>query len=78
MSRNEQLYKMHDVFVYKKNLEKLKKIEEEFKQCTFEPDLSYTSRTIVAGSRYMEPSRIRKPNTFASSHLIRDPDYIIP
>ena len=54
MSRNEQLYKMHNIFLYKKNLEKLKKIEEEFKKCTFEPDLSYTSRgSIVAESRYL-------------------------
>ena len=60
LSRNEQLYKMHDVFVYKKNLEKLKKIEEEFKQCTFEPDLSYTSRSMMAESKYMEPSRVRR------------------
>jgi hypothetical protein len=77
MTRTEQLYKMHDVFVYKKNLERLKKIEEEFKQCTFEPDLSYNTRA-AAISRYMDHFKFRKDVPFACSHLIKDPNYIIP
>jgi hypothetical protein len=39
--------------------------------------LSYDTRA-AARSKYLEPSRVRKPTNFASSHLIRDPDYIIP
>ena len=30
--RNEQLYRLHNVFTYKKNLESLKKIEDEGKE----------------------------------------------
>ena len=49
--RNEQLYRLHNVFTYKKNLEALKKIEEEFKQCTFEPNIN--ERSEIAQSRYL-------------------------
>jgi hypothetical protein len=51
--RNEQLYRLHNVFTYRKNLEALKRIEEEFKNCKFEPDIS--PRSDLVQSRYMEP-----------------------
>jgi hypothetical protein len=41
------------VFTYRRNLGALKRIEEEFKSCKFEPDLN--PRKEVIQSRYLEP-----------------------
>lgn len=51
--RNHQLYRLHEVFTYRRNLGALKRIEEEFKLCKFEPDLN--PRKEVVQSRYLEP-----------------------
>jgi hypothetical protein len=50
-NRNEQLYRLHNVYTYRKNLEALKKIEEEFKNCRFEPELH--PKTELVQSRYL-------------------------
>lgn len=51
--RNHQLFRLHEVHTYRKNLEALKRIEEEFKQCKFEPELN--PRSELAASRYLDP-----------------------
>ena len=51
--RNHQLHRLQHAFTYRKNLEALKKIEEEFKEYPFEPQIN--PRSELVNSRYMEP-----------------------
>jgi hypothetical protein len=68
--RNHQLYRLHNVFTYRKNLEALKKIEEEFKLCRFEPEINAKSELVQ--SRYLEPkaSPMKTDDRYHSNMII--------
>lgn len=45
-ARFESLHHLHSLYIYRRNLKKLKKMDEELKDCSFEPSL-YESRKHV-------------------------------
>lgn len=49
--RYETLHELHNLYTYKKNLKRLKKIDEELKGCKFEPELHESRRHVE--SRYL-------------------------
>jgi hypothetical protein len=49
--RYETLHELHSLYTYKKNLKRLKKIDEELKECRFEPELIEYRKPVE--SRYL-------------------------